>query len=145
MPNIEVRAVDLGRQLATPLPLGGELIPTLGLNYVWVYVEDAEGKVATQLRFKVVGRQFILRADQYPSTVKELETELKRHHPNHQGPLVWQATIVHYPMPCIARIESGLIAVGDELEVGVHELGEESHGSSSVGLGTVTKIILGLT
>lgn len=145
MPNIEVRVLDLSNQTATPLPLGSEPVSTKGLNYAWVYVEDAEGKVETHLRFKVAGRQFILRADQYTDAVKEVEAELRRHHPDHHGDIIWQATMVHYPMPGVARIESGVITVGDELDVNVHVMGDESQRASSVSLGIVTKIILGLS
>jgi hypothetical protein len=145
MPNIEVRALDLRHQLATPLPLGSDSISTSGLNYAWVHVEDAEGKVETHLRFKVTDRQLILRADKYPATVKEVEAEFRRHHPDYCGDITWQATMVHYPIPGVARIESGIITVGDELEVGVYGLGDDSHGSSSVSLGRVTKIIVGLS
>lgn len=146
MPNNEVRVLDLSipdEPTAAPFPAGSAPMSVEGLNYIWVYIQDVETNVETHLRFKVVNRRMILRSS--VDVVERVEAEFRRTLAPECDEIAWRATMIHYPMPGVAHIEPCVITVGDNLEVDIAQLCDESQVAPKVALGVITKIMLAMS
>lgn len=142
MPNTEVSMLDLRTQevKVAPFPYGSDSTVVEGLNYVWIYVQDVGSDTEVPLRFKLADHRLVLRSEH--DAVQKVEAQMRAMLSSDVETISWQAIMVHYPTPSVARIESHVVVVGDNLEVEALKVHDESQVTPKVILGPVTKIEL---
>lgn len=142
MPTIEVRSLDLrtSEVTAEPFPNGSRPMVVNELNYVWIYVEDAVTRHEVPLRFQITDSRLVLRSPH--DAVDRTATEMHGIRSLADADIAWRAIMVHFPVPGVARMESSLVTVGDNLEVDALNMSGETLAVARVILGFVTKIEL---
>ena len=138
MSNVSVRTLDLGNLVATQSIDGGEIRSIQELHYVWITVLTPFDELV-DFRFEVVEDRFVLKADSYNQTIKEIEASCKL---ASLADLEWLAKMISQPMPSVGRVLSNAVSLGDGIEVGAFGAYGLSGSTRDVVLGVVRRIVL---